>query len=72
MYTKNARGSIPDQHKQCTLTWSNFNSSSGVSGSCPSVNGGLMLTSLPNDLTTSSLLYLSAKTHEAGMRPCTV
>lgn len=41
-----------------TLTWSNFKSSSGVSGNCPKVSGGFKFTSLPNDLTTSSRLYL--------------
>lgn len=54
------------------LTWSNLSNSSGVSGSWPRVKGGLILTSFPNDLTTSSLLYLSAKTQLAGINPCTV
>ncbi|KAG8338418.1 hypothetical protein J6590_000083 [Homalodisca vitripennis] len=47
------------------LTWSNFRSSSGVSGSWPRTRGGLMLTSLPRERTTSSRLYRSANTQDA-------
>lgn len=54
------------------FTWSNFNNSSGVSGSCPSVKGGLILTSLPRERTTSSRLYRSANTQLAGINPWTV
>jgi hypothetical protein len=32
----------------------------------------LMFTSLPRERTTSSLLYRSANTQDAGMSPCTV
>lgn len=53
-------------------TWSNLSNSSAVSGNWPSTNGGFRLISLPRDLTTSSRLYRSANTHEAGIKPCTV
>lgn len=55
-----------------TRTWSSLRSSSGVSGSWPRVSGGLIFTSLPRERTTSSRLYRSANTQEAGISPCTV
>lgn len=60
---------------QCSLfllTWSSLSSSSGVSGNWPNMSGGLILTSFPRERTTSSRLYRSANTHDAGIKPWTV
>ena len=52
-----------------SYTWSSLSNSSEVSGSWPKVNGGFRFISLPREATTSSRLYLSAKTELVGINP---
>ena len=59
--TSNDSQLIFDNCYSINLAWSSFSSSSLVSGSWPSVNGGLRFISLPRDPTTSSLLYLQRR-----------